>query len=73
MGIKLNGTFEGNCGFSITVLISIVLSILLFLILSYADAKDFSKTSGTVSVISKRCIPITNNRNRKNNANIPEP
>ena len=43
MGIKLNGTFEGNCGFSITVLISIVLSILLFLILSYADAKDFSK------------------------------
>ena len=43
MGIELNGTFEGNCGFSITVLISIVLSILLFLILSYADAKDFSK------------------------------
>lgn len=43
MGIGLNGTFEGNCGFSITVLISIVLSILLFLILSYADAKDFSK------------------------------
>ena len=43
MGIELNGTFDGNCGFSITVLISIVLSILLFLILSYADAKDFSK------------------------------
>ena len=43
MGIELNGTFEGNCGFSITVLISIVLSIFLFLILSYADAKDFSK------------------------------
>ena len=43
MGIELNGTFDGNCGFSITVLISIVLSILLLLILSYADAKDFSK------------------------------
>ena len=43
MGIELNGTFEGNCEFSITVLISIVLSILLFFILSYADAKDFSK------------------------------
>ena len=43
MGIELNGTFAGDYGFSITVLISIALSILLFLILSYADAKDFSK------------------------------
>ena len=39
MGIEMNGTYAGNCGFSI----SISLSILLFLILSYADAKDFSK------------------------------
>lgn len=43
MGIELNGTFAGDYKFSITVLISITLSILLFLILSYADAKDFSK------------------------------
>ncbi len=43
MGIELNGTFVGDYGFSITVLISITLSILLLLIFSYADAKDFSK------------------------------
>ena len=43
MGIELNGTFAGEYGFSVTVLLSITLSILLFLILSYADAKDFSK------------------------------
>lgn len=43
MGIKLNGTFAGDYGFSITILISIMLSVLLFIILSYADAKDFSK------------------------------
>ena len=43
MGIKLNGTFAGFYRFSITALISILLSIVLFLILSYADAKDFSK------------------------------
>ena len=43
MGIEINGTYAGNCGFSIAIMISISLSILLFLILSYADAKDFSK------------------------------
>ena len=43
MGIEMNGTYAGNCGFSVTILIPIVLSILLFIILSYADAKDFSK------------------------------
>ena len=43
MGIEINGTYAGNCGFSIAIMISIALSILLFLILSYADAKDFSK------------------------------
>ena len=43
MGIEMNGTYAGNCGFSIAIMISISLSILLFLILSYADAKDFSK------------------------------
>ena len=43
MGIEINGTYTGNCGFSIAIMISISLSILLFLILSYADAKDFSK------------------------------
>lgn len=43
MGIELNGTFAGDYGFSITVLIAIALSILLFLILSCVDVKDFSK------------------------------
>ena len=43
MGIEMNGTYAGNCGFSIAIMISISLSILLFLILSYADAKDLSK------------------------------
>ena len=43
MGIEINGTYVGNCGFSIAIMISISLSIFLFLILSYADAKDFSK------------------------------
>ena len=43
MGIELNGTFSGDYGFSMTVLIAIALSILLFLILSCADIKDFSK------------------------------
>lgn len=43
MGIELNGTFAGDCGLSIVVIVSVALSILLFFILSYADAKDFSK------------------------------
>ena len=43
MGIELNGTFAGNPRLSIIVFISIVLSIFLFVILSFADAKDFSK------------------------------
>ena len=43
MGIEMNGTFAGAYGFSVTILIPIVLSILLIIILSYADAKDFSK------------------------------
>ena len=43
MGIELNGTFAGGYGFSVTVLISITLSILLLFLLSCADAKDFSK------------------------------
>lgn len=43
MGIELNGTFVGNFSYSITILISILLSIFLFSILTYADARDFSK------------------------------
>ena len=43
MGIELNGAFAGNPRLSIIVFISIVLSIFLFVILSFADAKDFSK------------------------------
>ena len=43
MGIELNGTFAGEFGFSITALISIVLSMLLFGIFSYIDVKNFSK------------------------------
>lgn len=43
MGIELNGTFVGNSGFSMTVLISIALSMLLFGALTYIDTKNFSK------------------------------
>jgi len=43
MGIDLNGTFAGNPGFSTTVFIFIALSIFLFAVLSFVDAKDFSK------------------------------
>ena len=43
MGIELNGTFAGNPRLSIIVFISSVVSIFLFVILSFADAKDFSK------------------------------
>ncbi len=43
MGIELNGTSAGNSCFSVTILISITLSMLLFAILSFVDAKDFSK------------------------------
>ena len=43
MGIELNGTFAGNSCFSAIILISITLSMLLFAIFSFVDAKDFSK------------------------------
>lgn len=43
MGIELNGTFAGNNSFSITVIVSIALSILLFVILTFIDARDFSR------------------------------
>lgn len=43
IGIKLNGTFAGTSGFSITILISVVLSIFVFSVFLYADTKDFSK------------------------------
>ncbi len=43
MGIELNGTFAGNPDFSTTVVISVALSIFLFAVLSFVDAKDFSK------------------------------
>lgn len=43
MGIELNGSYAGNSGFSKNVFISVVLSIFLFIVLSFVDAKDFSK------------------------------
>lgn len=43
LGIKLNGTFAENAGPSVNILISILLSLVLFLLLSYFDASDFSK------------------------------
>lgn len=43
MGIELNGTFTGNLDFSCTVFISAALSIFLFIVLSFVDAKDFAK------------------------------
>ena len=41
LGIELNGTFARNPGFSITALITIVLSVLLFTAFSFINAKDF--------------------------------
>lgn len=43
MGIALNGTFTGNSSFSMTIIISIVMSILLFAILTFIDVRDFSR------------------------------
>lgn len=43
MGIDINGTFAGTYGFSITILVPIMLSILFFIIFSFTDAEDFSK------------------------------
>lgn len=43
MGIEIRGTFAENPGSPITIFISIALSILLFSVLSFVDAKDFSK------------------------------
>lgn len=42
MGIATNGTYIGNIHCDITVIILLVLSILLFAILSFIDIKDFS-------------------------------
>ena len=65
MGIEMNGTYAGNCGFSIAIMISISLSILLFLILSYADAKNFPK-GGRQKWVLFMCFVL----NRKNEAYI---
>lgn len=43
MGIELNGTFAGNYGFSATIFVSVLLSLLLFAILTLIDARDFSR------------------------------
>lgn len=43
MGIQLNGTYLGNCGFSADIPISILLSIILFVVLSFINAWDFSR------------------------------
>lgn len=43
MGIELNGTFTGNPGFSCIVFISAALSIFLFIVLTFVDAKNFAK------------------------------
>lgn len=43
LGIRLNGTFTGSSSFSVTALICVALSLLLFAVFTYADARDFSK------------------------------
>lgn len=43
LGIKINGTFARNAGNSVNILVSILLSFVLFLLASYFDANDFSK------------------------------
>ena len=60
MGIEMNGTYAGNCGFSIAIMISISLSILLFLILSYADIKAvFCNGATSHKLYMKYCYPST--------------
>lgn len=46
MGIEINGTYIGNAGFSICTIICVVLSILLFAVLSFLDIRNFSKKGG---------------------------
>ncbi|MDD3417176.1 MAG: lantibiotic immunity ABC transporter MutE/EpiE family permease subunit [Lachnospiraceae bacterium] len=41
IGIKVNGTFSGNIFFSGTILLALLLSVLLFGVIAYLDAKDF--------------------------------
>ena len=48
MGIQLNGTFADSSSFSTTAFLSIGLSFLLFAVLTYADARDFSKRRETI-------------------------
>lgn len=43
MGIQLNGTYLGSCGFSVNIPISIILSMFLFVVLSFINARDFFK------------------------------
>ena len=42
MGIRLNGTYLGSCGFSVNIPVSIILSMILFVVLSFINARDFS-------------------------------
>lgn len=41
MGININGTFTNNILFTETILITIILSLLLFILLTFIDAKKF--------------------------------
>ena len=43
MGIQLNGTYSGNCSFSVNIPVSILLSMILFVVLSFINARDFSR------------------------------
>ena len=43
MGIEINGTFSGSVAFSSAVLVVLALSLLLFGVLAYLDARSFSK------------------------------
>lgn len=43
LGIEINGTFAGNTSFSMTVILSLALSVLLFTALALWDAKSFSQ------------------------------
>lgn len=47
LGIEINGTFLGNMAFSWAIPLALVLSALLYTIISFWDANDFSRREGS--------------------------
>ena len=47
LGIEINGTFLGTMAFSLAIPLVLVLSALLYVIISFWDANDFSRREGS--------------------------